>query len=655
MQRTNHRRLALALAAGLLFVCNVSAQNEPVHNWAAPLYWQPSAHEAALMKQAGEAQRGSQEQPQAAGAPAGATAPLVFVGITPCRMLDTRGYDPTFVSGTVYGPPAMPAGYRVIPSAGVTAGYCSIPSTAQALSLNVTLAPNAGSAVEYIELWPDGATFPTVSTMNDLQGQMVSNAAVVPLGSDGAYDVLVTSLTNLFIDMNGYYAAPSALALGGGLVGSPALTFGDPTTGLYSTGAGTVDIATDGSSRATVSPTGLSVAGNVSASGNLDFGGMITQYGTPLLGTNAVTGYYSLYLGDGALANQQASYNSALGYGALAAIQTGYQNTAAGYGAGAAIVSNYDDVAVGFQALWDPSTWVSAYPAGSYDTAVGAYAGELTTGSNNTYIGYMTGMNPTGDGPYGSGSLNTFVGSASGETATTAYDDAFVGAQSGQHITTGSQNTFMGYEAGWNVSSGSNNTFVGYAAGGTATTGSYNIYIANVGTSSPDTESYTTRIGSSNQNRTFISGIRGVTTGVVDAIPVLIDENGQLGTTSSSRRFKTDIADMGDTTDTLMSLRPVQFRYIAHGPASPLQYGLIAEDVAEVAPELVAHNANGEIETVFYDKVNAMLLNQVQTQQRLIESQKAQFQSQLESQKEQFTGLISQLESRLAELESRVK
>jgi septal ring factor EnvC (AmiA/AmiB activator) len=147
---------------------------------------------------------------------------------------------------------------------------------------------------------------------------------------------------------------------------------------------------------------------------------------------------------------------------------------------------------------------------------------------------------------------------------------------------------------------------------------------------------------------------------------VVIDANGQLGTTSSSRRFKTDIADMGDTTETLMSLRPVQFRYIAHGPDSPLQYGLIAEEVAEIAPELVAHDANGEIQTVFYDKVNAMLLNQVQTQQREIETQKAQieaqkaelqsqFQSQLQSQKEQFTGLISQLESRLAELESRVK
>jgi hypothetical protein len=91
--------------------------------------------------------------------------------------------------------------------------------------------------------------------------------------------------------------------------------------------------------------------------------------------------------------------------------------------------------------------------------------------------------------------------------------------------------------------------------------------------------------------------------------------------------------------------------YIAHGPDAPLQYGLIAEEVAEVAPELVARKRDGEVETVYYDKVNALLLDQVQTQQRQIESQK----EQLESQREQFTALISHLESRLTELESRAK
>ena len=636
MQCTNLRRLALVVAAGFLFVSNVSAQNEPVHNWAAPLYWQPSVHEAALMKQSAEAQRGSQEQPQSATGPAGATAPLVFVGITPCRMMDTRGYDPTFVSGTVYGPPAMPAGYRVLPVAGVTAGYCTLPSSAQAVSLNVTLSPNAGSPVQYIELWPDLGTFPTVSTMNDLQGQMVNNAAVVALGSDGAFDVLVTNPTNLFIDMNGYYVAPSTLALGAGTVGSPALTFGDTTTGLYSTGAGTLDIATGGTSRATVNSTGLSVAGN------LDFSGMITYHGSPFIENYETEGSpytVSLAIGESAAPGSGGS-NTALGSYALYGITSGGSNTAVGTFAGRGISAGFYNVALGEAALSASGAEVAR------DAAIGASAlSQLSEGNFNTALGDGAGANAV------SASYNTYIG---GSTAAIT-----VGAHA-----SGNSNTFVGYQAGYAITTGGNNTFVGTNSGINATTGSYNIFIANQGTgssTSPDTESGTIRIGDTNQTQTFISGIYNVTPAISGGLPVVIDSAGQLGTTSSSRRFKTDIADMGDTTDTLMSLRPVQFRYIAHGSGAPLQYGLIAEEVAEVAPELVAHNANGEIETVFYDKVNAMLLNQVQSQQRLIESQKAQVElqkAQLESQKVELQAQkeqYGQLESRLAELESRMK
>ena len=564
------------------------------------------------------------------------TPPLVFVAITPCRMMDTRGYDPTFVSGTVYGPPAMPAGYRVLPVAGVTAGYCSLPSTAQAVSLNVTLSPNAGSPVEYIELWPDLGTFPTVSTMNDLQGQMVNNAAVVALGSDGAFDVLVTDPTNLFIDMNGYYVAPSALALGAGTVGSPALTFGDTTTGLYSTGAGTLDIATGGTSRATVNSTGLSVAGN------LDFSGMITYHGSPFIENYETEGSpytVSLAIGESAAPGSGGS-NTALGSYALSGITSGGSNTAVGTFAGRGISAGFYNVALGEAALSASGAEVAR------DAAIGASAlSQLSEGNFNTALGDGAGANAV------SASYNTYIG---GSTAAIT-----VGAHA-----SGNSNTFVGYQAGYAITTGGNNTFVGTNSGINATTGSYNIFIANQGTgssTSPDTESGTIRIGDTNQTQTFISGIYNVTPAISGGLPVVIDSAGQLGTTSSSRRFKTDIADMGDTTDTLMSLRPVQFRYIAHGSGAPLQYGLIAEEVAEVAPELVAHNANGEIETVFYDKVNAMLLNQVQSQQRLIESQKAQVElqkAQLESQKVELQAQkeqYGQLESRLAELESRMK
>jgi hypothetical protein len=102
---------------------------------------------------------------------------------------------------------------------------------------------------------------------------------------------------------------------------------------------------------------------------------------------------------------------------------------------------------------------------------------------------------------------------------------------------------------------------------------------------------------------------------------VVVDSAGQLGTVSSSRTAKRDIRAMGDTTATIMGLRPVRFRYQTHGPDSPEQYGLIAEEVAEVAPDLVARKANGDPETVYYNKVDAMLLNEVQKQHRLLESQ----------------------------------
>jgi hypothetical protein len=131
-----------------------------------------------------------------------------------------------------------------------------------------------------------------------------------------------------------------------------------------------------------------------------------------------------------------------------------------------------------------------------------------------------------------------------------------------------------------------------------------------------------------------------VTTGNADAVAVMIDSNGQLGTASSSRRVKRDIENMGDTTDTILALHPVRFRYQAHGPDSPLQYGLIAEEVADIDSDLVARNRDGEIETVYYDKVNAMLLNHVQ---------------KLTREKDALAGTVRALGSRLAALEEKPK
>lgn len=190
----------------------------------------------------------------------------------------------------------------------------------------------------------------------------------------------------------------------------------------------------------------------------------------------------------------------------------------------------------------------------------------------------------------------------------------------------GAQNVAVGYGA-LNTYTGSGSVAIGWAAGASKVSGDYNIYIgAGVGFGS-GAEANTTRIGdSTNTQHVYLGGVRGVTTPASNAVTVMVDSNGHLGTINSSRRYKRDIQDMGDASSGLMRLRPVTYRYeqaYADG-STPVDYGLIAEEVDQVYPNLVAHLANGEIETVQYHKINAMLLNEVQKQHRQIEDQRAE-------------------------------
>ena len=156
-------------------------------------------------------------------------------------------------------------------------------------------------------------------------------------------------------------------------------------------------------------------------------------------------------------------------------------------------------------------------------------------------------------------------------------------------------NTGVGENALTDLTTGTNNTALGTAAGKFLTTGDHNIDIGNAGVAA---ESSTIRIGTAGTHtRTFIAGIHGAT--VSGGISVLIKSDGQLGTVSSSKRFKKEIHDMADAMRDLMKLRPVLFIYKNDSSNTP-QYGLIAEEVAEVYPELVVHSADGQIETVRY-------------------------------------------------------
>ena len=251
---------------------------------------------------------------------------------------------------------------------------------------------------------------------------------------------------------------------------------------------------------------------------------------------------------------------------------------------------------------------------GSNNAFVGISAGNFTmSGNNNSSLGAQTLGSAT------TGSHNVAIGPHALAANTTGSTNTAVGSFSLVGSTTGLSNTAVGVEALSQNSTGDQNIAIGALAGTNVISGSLNIYVGSAWSAD---ESNTIRIGrSQTQNRVFIGGIRGITTASANAIPVMIDSNGQLGTASSSERVKDDIADMNEASDALMNLRPVTFHYKAdQDPAGrTLQYGLIAEEVAQVYPGLVAHAPDGQVETVMVQFLPAMLLNEVQKQRRTIE------------------------------------
>jgi hypothetical protein len=272
--------------------------------------------------------------------------------------------------------------------------------------------------------------------------------------------------------------------------------------------------------------------------------------------------------------------NTGLGDGVLQSVTTGLRNTGSGY-----------------RALQFNTT-------GSRNTASGTFALQLnTTGSGNTASGY-------GALVFNYGSFNTGTGNNALANSTGSFNTATGNRALGSN-TSGIQNTAVGSVALYNNTTGNNNLALGRYAGFNLTTGNNNVAIANGGVAG---ESGTMRIGTAGYHtRAFVAGIRGVATGVANAIPVLIDSNGQLGTVSSSRRFKEEIADMGELTERLLELRPVVFRYkpeVQEGER-PLEYGLIAEEVAEVFPGLVVYDDEGKPFTVKYHLLSSMLLNEL--------------------------------------------
>jgi len=151
-------------------------------------------------------------------------------------------------------------------------------------------------------------------------------------------------------------------------------------------------------------------------------------------------------------------------------------------------------------------------------------------------------------------------------------------------------------------------------------------------------------------NTCFIASIRGVTTINNNAMPVYIDSAGQLGTASSSRRFKRDIKPIGNASEALLALKPVSFAYKAHKD-NISQFGLLAEDVAEVNPDLVIYDTDGKPFAVRYDSVNAMLLNEFLKEHRKIENLKNDFQATVTQQQKEIAAVTAIVKEQAAQIQ----
>jgi len=300
-------------------------------------------------------------------------------------------------------------------------------------------------------------------------------------------------------------------------------------------------------------------------------------------------------------------------------------NTAEGTDALFSVTTGFDNTALGFEALYGVTT-------GSANTATGWTALQSnTTGFNNTANGSnslarnTTGINNTATGEGAlflntTGSQNTAHGVFALGNNIDASQNTATGFEALIFNTTGSSNTSVGYNSLSNNTTGSNNIALGASAGENLTTGSNNIDIGSAGVAS---ESNAIRIGRKGTHEaTFIAGISGVT--VAGGVTVIVNGNGRLGTIVSAERFKEEIKPMEKASEAILALKPVTFCYKEElDPEGIPQFGLVAEEVEKVNPDLVARDEQGKAYTVRYEAVNAMLLNEFLKEHRKVQALEA--------------------------------
>jgi hypothetical protein len=337
------------------------------------------------------------------------------------------------------------------------------------------------------------------------------------------------------------------------------------------------------------------------------------------------------------------SNNTAIGALALELNTIGTDNTATGFDALRSNTTGNDNTATGVEALFSNTTGsfntasglnaLASNSTGTANTANGSFALiENTIGNNNTASGDGALFNNTsGDDNTATGvdallsnttgANNTASGTSALQSNTTGYYNVGSGVSALFYNVVGHDNTGEGFQALLNAK-GSNNIGIGSNAGANLSNGSNNIDIGNVGVAG---DAAKIRIGKQGtQTATYIAGIYGKTVASGTRVGVMIDSTGKLGTVVSSARFKEAIKPMDKASEAILALKPVTFRYKEElDPDGMPQFGLIAEEVEKVNPDLVVRDEDGKVNTVRYEAVNAMLLNEFLKEHRKVEELRA--------------------------------
>ena len=539
-----------------------------------------------------------------------------------------------------------------------------------------------------------------------VDGNLMVTGSLVGAGSSGPVLLAPAASSNLSV---GVGAMPATAGGQNTAAGDNALHAS--TTGSFNSAFGYGALLVDTSGGLNTAVGNAALYNNTTGSNNTAVGGDALIYnngsnntavGELALYSNA-GGSNNTAVGQGALYSNITSGNTAVGQNAMNANTTGAQNTAVGTSALAANTGASYNVALGFDALLS-NTFGGLNTAignaallyntvGANNTAVGADALLYNNGSNNTAVGELALYDNT------SGIDNTAVGAGALNSNGSASNNVAVGQAALKGNVTGTLNTALGSQALTN-SSGDNNTGLGYGAASLLAIGSANTAVGSFALGNAAITNNNTAIGYSalngayggnniaighlagsnitSANNTISIGSAGVNVnGAVSigdnatsftangtvyfpflgtfgpsgsSLPVyVLSTTGQLFYELSSRRYKDDIRDMGEASSGLSRLRPVTFHYKKGSPVGPeqLQYGLIAEEVAAIFPEIVVWNGNGQPETLDYSKLTPMLVNEVQKLNTKVAAQ----QDKLRTQEQQ----ISSLAERLAEVEAALE